>query len=70
MSTEDAEELAEDVRARVAAAALGVDEIQGLADRAIDQIRTLADEAVAKARQVEVLVQRLAELMENDDAQP
>jgi len=68
MSTGDAEELAEDVRARVAAAALGVDEIQSLADRAMSQIQSLADEAVAKARQVEGLVQRLAELMENDDA--
>jgi len=70
MSTGDAEELAEDVRARVAAAALGVDEIQSLADRAIDQIRTLADEAVAKAQQVDDLMLRLAELLENNDAQP
>lgn len=64
-----AEELARQVRARATEAPLA-DDIRTLADRAIDQINALADEAMAKAVQVDVLVQRLAALLEADDGRP
>lgn len=61
----DAEDLADSVRARVAAAT-SVGEIQDLADAAIERIRMLADEAQAKARQVDELMRQLSELLEQD----
>lgn len=66
---DDIRHVARDVRERVASASTE-DDIRGLADRAIQEINNIADEAVSKARQVNTLMQRLAELLENDDAQP
>lgn len=66
---DDIENLARDVRVKVASASTA-DDIRGLADRAIEEINKIADEAVNKAQQVDHLMQRLAELLENDDAQP
>lgn len=65
---DDIRTLARDVRDRVQTASTE-DDIRGLADRAIDEINRIADEAVGKARQVNTLMRRLAELLENDDAQ-
>lgn len=69
--TESVDHIVESVRARVAAAPIA-DDIEDLADRAITQIRALADEAVRKARQLDALMQRLAELREQrgDDGRP
>lgn len=63
------EELARDARARAAKAPLA-DDIRSLADHAIEQINALADEAMSKAQQVDVLMQRLAELLESADEEP
>ena len=59
----DAEDVAELVRARVAAAPRPAD-IQDLADREISDIRALAELAAEKAREVDVLMQRLGELLD------
>lgn len=66
---DDIRMVASSVKARVEKASTE-DDIRGLADRAIDEINRIADDAVGRARQVNALMQRLAELLENDDAQP
>jgi hypothetical protein len=63
------EELARRARERAATALLELD-IRNLADHAIEQINTLADRAVNNAQQVDVLMQRLADLLEHDDEEP
>lgn len=68
----DAEDVAELVRARVAAAPRPA-AIQDLADREINDIRALAELAAEKAREVDALMQRLSELLEperGDDDEP
>ena len=68
----DVEDVAETVRARVAAAPHPAT-IQDLADREINDIRALADLAAEKAREVDALMQRLSELLDSergDDGQP
>jgi len=60
MSTDDADELVDSMKAR--ATALRADDIQDLAQRAIEQINSIADEASTKGLQVEALMQELAEL--------
>jgi len=59
----DAEDVAEQVRARVAAAPRPAD-IQDLADREISEIRALVELAVEKAREVDALMQQLSDLLE------
>ena len=65
---DDIQALARDVRQRVASASTE-DDIRSLADIAIEEINRIADEAVVKARQMTKLMDRLAELLENEDAQ-
>jgi len=68
----DVEDVAETVRARIAAAPRPAT-IQDLADREIDDIRALAELAAQKAREVDVLMQRLSELLDaerGDDGEP
>lgn len=68
----DVEDVAETVRARIAAAPRPA-AIQDLADREIDDIRALAELAAQKAREVDVLMQRLSELLDaerGDDGEP
>lgn len=65
-SPAEIEDLARDARARAASAPLA-DDIRTLADHAIGQINALADEAMSKAHQVDILMQRLADLLEHND---
>lgn len=62
-TSDSIEDLVREARERVASAPIEA-EIRSLADHAILQINTLADEAMVKARQVDVLMRRLAELLE------
>jgi hypothetical protein len=59
----DAEDVENQVRARVAAAPRP-SAIQDLADREINDIRALAELAAERAREVDVLMQRLSELLD------
>jgi hypothetical protein len=65
---DDVEAAARQAQAR--ATALLEDDIRNLADQAISNISRQADEAIAKARQVEALMQRLADLLERSDDEP
>lgn len=68
----DAEDVANLVRARVAAAPRAA-AIKDLADREINSIRALAELAAEKAREVDDLMQQLSDLLgpeRGDDVQP
>ena len=66
MTTGDAEELAQSVRARVATAAPRAAAIWDLADREIAEIRDLAERAGEAWRHVDLLMQQLSELLEQE----
>lgn len=67
--TDGTDDLADDLRARVAAVTADVEEMQNRADAKIDQIRAVADKAVAEAGRLNELMQELSGLLERDDEQ-